>query len=58
MKLTDENADYMDCRPPTGEEVDIDMVPEHMRETVLKRRAERAAAAARTAGNDNQASDT
>jgi hypothetical protein len=48
----------MDCRPPTGEEVDIDMVPEHMRETVLKRRAERAAAAARTAGNDNQASDT
>jgi hypothetical protein len=45
MKLTGENADNMDSRPPTGD-VDMEMVPEHMREGVGKRRAERAAAAA------------
>ena len=57
MKLTDENQDWMDCRPPTGE-VNWEMVPEHMRERMKYRMAERASAACKgqqpVTGNDNE----
>jgi hypothetical protein len=42
MKLTEENQDYMDCRPPIGQ-VDPAMVPDYMRAGIAKRAAARAA---------------
>ena len=50
MKLTPENSDYADSRPPTGIEVDIDQVPEHMREQTRKAREARKARRAATLG--------
>ena len=38
MKVTEENLDGMDCRPPTGK-VNWDLVPEHMRESLVRREA-------------------
>ena len=31
MKLTEENADYMDCRPLRKEPLDVSRLPEHLR---------------------------
>ena len=45
VKLTEENADYMDCRPLMEGEVNMDQVPGY-----LKERVEKAAAARREAG--------
>ncbi len=42
MKLTEENADYMDCRPPSGA-LDSNLVPHHMRDSKAKTQSKPAA---------------
>jgi hypothetical protein len=54
MKLTEENADYMDCRPPKQEPVDLNQVPGHMRAGVAERRAAKAKAEASRQGASGQ----
>jgi hypothetical protein len=52
MKLTEENADYMDCRPLLEGEVDLRLVPEHIRALLLQQRVEEAALSAPILDND------
>ncbi len=49
MKLTEENADYMDCRPLLEGEVDMDFVPDHLREALEKQAAAERTAAGKEA---------
>jgi hypothetical protein len=40
MKLTEENADYMDCRPGFNRTpINMDLVPEHLRGKIKKQAA-------------------
>jgi hypothetical protein len=46
MKLTEENADYMDCRPDFDKNpINIELVPDHLRARVLGGRTARGAKA-------------
>lgn len=39
MKLTEENADFQDCRPLSDKPINMDLVPEHLKAR-MKARAE------------------